>query len=146
MRLLLFIFLIIILLLGSLQFSGITELRELGLIRQVQQQLLEEHRERSTDQFNKSLEQDTLGKILHRAADIFTTSITLVSTRMSQGILAGARKAPVIVYARYLVENSSEEPLQAEKYMRFNYQQDQGWIYTGNATARDYYKNFFSID
>ena len=146
MRLLLVIFILSTLLLSILQFSGITDLKNPQLIRLTQSQLLEEYREKSADRFNRSIEKEPLGKILHRAADLFTTTLTLVSTRKSQPIYFKNRPARVIIHARFLVENSSEEPLEDERYMVFSLDLNDDWAYIGNTTRQDFYLNFLGID
>lgn len=147
MRFILFILLLLIsAALGTLQFSDFAQLRDPALIQQVQLQLLEEFREKSTDQFNQSLEKEPIGKILHRAADIFTTRVTLVDTSKSQRFRMGNPPGPIIVYARFLVENSSDEPLETERYLHFRHHPESGWTYYGLTTSREYYKNFLTID
>ena len=117
-----------------------------ALINQVHANLIEEFREKSADQFNKSLENESFGKILNRAAGIFTTNVTLVNTSKSRGLKLSPGPLKVVVHARFLVESSSEEPLETERYLNFSHMEDKSWIYTGRATRRDYYLNFLAID
>lgn len=145
MRFILLILLIIAIALSTLLFSGYTDIRNPQLVKAIQSQLLVEYREQSADKFNRSLEEESLGRIFNRAADIFTTSVTLISTRKSQKISLGTPTS-VIIHARFFVENSSEEPLEAESYLRFTLNQDHDWIFDGPASANDFYLNFLGLD
>jgi len=145
MRFILLILFLIIIAFGSLLLSGFTDIRNPQLIQALQSQLLVEYREKSADKFNQSLEEESLGRIFNRAADIFTTTVTLITTRKSQQISLGT-PTDVIIHARFFVENSSEEPLEDETYLRFNLNQNHDWIYTGPATANDFYLNFLGLD
>lgn len=145
MRFILLILLLIVIALSTLLFSGYTEIRNPQLVKALQSQLLVEYREQSADKFNRSLEEESLGRIFNRAADIFTTSITLISTQKSQQISLGT-PASVIIHARFFVENSSEEPLEAERYLRFTLTQNHDWLYAGPASVNDFYLNFLGLD
>ena len=146
MRILLFLFTLIIMALATLQFSSFTQLNDPELIKHVQSYLLDEYREKSADQFNQSLENDSFGKILNRAADIFTTRVTMLNTSKSRGLKLKPGPLKGVVHVRFLVENSSEEPLETERYMNFLRLEDKSWAYTGPTSRRDYYLNFLSID
>ena len=146
MRMILSLLVLVSLVLGILQFSGIDKLQNPQLIRQLQVHLQDEYRDQSAHRFNQSLEKDSLGKILHRAADLFTTSITLVDTRQSQSILQGGSPDSVIIFARFLVENSSEEPLEVSRYLRFKRVPQNSWIYQGDASVLDFYLKFLPVD
>lgn len=145
MRLISLLLFLSVLILSVLQFSSIAELQDIQLIQSLETQLLDEYREKSADKLNQSFESDSLGKILHRAADIFTTRITLVSTRKSQSLFPGNTPPVIIIYARFLVENTSEEPLQASRYLRFSPLPDGNWQYTGDSEATDFYLNYLKI-
>jgi len=146
MRLLVFLLTVAVLVLGTLQFSGLTELDDPALVRQVQAQLASEYREKSADNFNLSLENESLAKILHRAADLVTTNITLVSTQLSQGIIPGKGGTNVIVDASFLVENSSENPVKQQRYLKFTRFNTEGWQFTGYASGKNFYMNFLSLE
>ena len=146
MRLLLTLFILISLLLGVLQFSGIDKLENPHLIAQLRFHLLEEYREQSADRFNQSLEKESLGRIINRAADIFTTNIILVDTRQSQAISLNSSPDSVIIYVRFLVESSSEEPLEVSRYLKFRKIQGNNWVYQGDASVMDFYLKFLPVD
>ena len=146
MRLVLLLFILVSLVLGMLQFAGIDKLENPQLIHQLQIHLQDEYRDQSAQRFNQSLEKDSLGKILHRAADLFTTNITLVDTRQSQSVLQSGSPDSVIIFARFLVENSSEEPLEVSRYLRFKRVLDNSWVYQGDASTLDFYLKFLPVD
>lgn len=145
-RFLLFVFILLTVALATLQFSRIARLEDPALVQLIQDQLLDEFRELSADKFNQSLEKDSFGKILNRAADIFTTRITLLDTAQSRGIKLNPGSRNTVIYTRFLVENSSEEPIEVERYMRYSQLPDGTWEYMGLSDLTDYYINFLTID
>jgi len=146
MRILLLLITLIAISLATLQFSGITDLDDPKLIREVQSQLLEEYREQSASSFSESLKNDSLGKIINQAANLITTQVTLFSTQQSQSLFSDMVRNPVtIVHAQYLVENSSEEPLEDQSYLKFSKQNFNNWTYVGKSNATEFYLNFLSF-
>lgn len=143
MRALLTLFLLLsVVILSMLQFSSIAQLNDPRLISQLQTQLLEKHVEQSADNFNRSLSTETLGKILHRAADLITTRVTLLNTQKSHNLINPDTEKLTIVHARYLIENTSEEPLEETGYLAFSQDAENNWIYRGQSNAQDFYLNF----
>ncbi|MEJ2212602.1 MAG: hypothetical protein P8Y20_00690 [Gammaproteobacteria bacterium] len=131
--------------LATLEFTNIARLQNLSLINTLEKHLVEEYRSKTAKDFNQSLDSGSFGQILDRAADMVTTRVTLIATRKSQGINLNNGPVTVIIQARYLVENSSEEPLEKEQYLVFKSDNQQEWTYAGSATLEDFYLNFVRV-
>jgi hypothetical protein len=141
MRFLLFLFTLVIAVLAMLEFSPLTHLNNHYLLKSVDQQLVSEYRKKTSDDFNIALNRESLGQIINKVADMVTTRITLISSRKSSGIPVGRSKSKVIVHTRFLVENASEEPLEAERFMIFTSNDKVNWRYVGESNLPDFYLN-----
>ena len=141
MRFLLFLFTLIIAAFAALEFSPLTHLNNHYLLKSLDQQLVSEYRKKNSNDFNIALNNQSLGQIFNKVADIVTTRVTLISTRKSAGIPLGRKKNKVIVHTRFLVENASEEPLESERYMIFTSSDNTDWRYVGESNASDFYLN-----
>lgn len=131
---------------GMIEFGQYTRLGDATLIDALRHHLSSEYREKTADDFDRALSRESLGTILNRAADLITTRITLVATRQSSGVnLSGNSPGEVIVHARYLVENTSEEPFANERYLRFTRSETMPWQFAGDATRGDFYLNLMKI-
>ena len=146
MRILVFLLLLIASsALATLEFSNIARLQNLSLINTLQQHLVDQYRTKTAKDFNQSLDSGSFGQIIDRAADLVTTRVTLISARKSQGINLNNGPVTVIIQARYLVENSSEEPLENEQFLVFKSDNQQDWTFAGNAELEDFYLNFVRV-
>ena len=145
MRFLLFLFTLVIAALASLEFTSLTHLNNHYLLKSVEQQLVSEYRQKTSENLNMSLSNESLGQIFNKVADMVTTRVTLVSSRKSSGIPLGRKKNKVIVHTRFLVENASEEPLESERYMIFTSPDDINWRYVGESSTQDFYLNLVKI-
>jgi hypothetical protein len=145
MRFLLFLSTLAIVALAALEFSPLTHLNNHYLLKSVDQQLVTEYRNKTSNDFNIALNNESLGQIFNKVADMVTTRVTLVSSRKSSGIPVGRKKHKVIVHTRFLVENVSEEPLESERYMIFTSNDDVNWRYVGESSAQDFYLNLVKI-
>ncbi len=142
MRFLLFLFTLVIAALSVLEFTPLTHLNNHYLLKSLDQQLTNEYRKKTSNDFNIALDKHSLGQIFNKVADMVTTRVTLISTRKSAGIPLGRKKNKVIIHTRFLVENASEEPLEAERYMIFTSNDNTEWRYVGESNATDFYTNF----
>lgn len=146
MRILVFLILLIASsALATLEFTNVARLQNLSLINALELHLVEQYRSKTAKDFNQSLDSGSFGQILDRAADMVTTRVTLISARKSQGINLNNGPITVIIQSRYLVENSSEEPLESEQYLVFKSDNQQDWTYAGNAKMEDFYLNFVRV-
>ncbi len=146
MRILIFLLLLITSsALAMLEFTNVARLQNLSLINTLEQHLVEQYRSKTAKDFNQSLDSGSFGQILDKAADMVTTRVTLISARKSQGINLNNGPVTVIIQARYLVENSSEEPLESEQYLVFKSDDQQEWTYAGTASMEDFYLNFVRV-
>lgn len=132
--------------LATLQFSERYQLQDPQLASLIHSLLLEDYRDQSADQFSQSLENESLGRILHRAADVFTTRVMLLDTTVSRGLELQPGPREQIVHVRFLVQKSSEAPLQSTRYLRFSRSSDNQWLFTGSASAVDYWRKFLALD
>ncbi|NNJ91796.1 MAG: hypothetical protein HKP55_08985 [Gammaproteobacteria bacterium] len=145
MRFLLFLFTLVTAALATLEFTPLTHLNNHYLLKSVDQQLVSEYRDKTSNEFSITLNNESLGQIFNKVADMVTTRVTLVSSRKSSGIPLGRKKNKVIVHTRFLVENISEEPLESERYMIFTSNDDVNWRYVGESSAQDFYLNLVKI-
>jgi len=145
MRFLLFLSSLAIAALAALEFTPLTHLNNHYLLKSVDQQLVSEYRKKTSDDFNTALNNESLGKIFNKVADMVTTRVTLISSRKSSGIPFGRTKNKVIVHTRFLVENASEEPLESERYMIFTSNDNVNWRYVGESSMQDFYLNLVKV-
>lgn len=145
MRMLLFLSALVIAALAALEFTALTQLNNHYLLKTVDQQLVSEYRTKTSNDFNMALNNESLGQIINKVADMVTTRVTLISSRKSSGIPLGRKDNKVIVHTRFLVENASEEPLESERYMIFTSNDDINWRYGGESSARDFYLNLVKV-
>jgi len=145
MRFLLFLFTLVIAALAALEFTPLTHLSNHYLLKTVNEQLVSEYRKKTSGDFNNALQNESLGQIFNKVADMVTTRVTLVSSRKSSGIPLGRKKNKVIVHTRFLVENVSEEPLESERYMIFTSNDDVNWRYVGESSPQDFYLNLVTV-
>ena len=145
MRFILFLFSLAIVALATLEFSPLTHLNNHYLLKTVNHQLVSEYRKKTSSDFNIALDNESLGQIFNKVADMVTTRVTLVSSRKSSGIPLGRTKNKVIVHTRFLVENASEEPLESERYMIFTSNDDVNWRYVGESSMQDFYLNLVKV-
>lgn len=145
MRFLLFVSALIISALAILEFTPLTHLNNHYLLQSIDRQLVSEYRQKTSDDFDIALNKQALEQIINTVTDLVTTRVTLISTRKSSGIPVGRIKNKVIVHTRYLVQNASEEPLQAERYMIFTSNDDENWRYVGESNILDFYLNLVKV-
>ena len=146
MRTLLIVILsVAVLLLSLMQFTSLTRVDDFRLVKAIQSELASQYRKETAQNFNQSLDTESLGRIFNRMADLVTTQVTLITTSKSQGINLHSPTPRVIVKAHYVVENTSEEPLESSRYLKFSTDTAGEWVYDGTATESEFYLHLFSI-
>ncbi|MGD2117499.1 MAG: hypothetical protein PVG66_04010 [Chromatiales bacterium] len=143
-----FTFLLVILLAAfiGVEHFALRDLDNAELIHQTHEQILSDLRQQSMDSLNKSIENDSLGKIVSRAANVLTTDITLIGLKSSQSLLQQQQAPETIIQARFLVENSNEQASVQQRYLRFQQDAKQQWIFAGDTTIKDFYMNLLRND
>lgn len=141
--------LVLLLALGTvsyLHFSDIRQVKDPSLVKAVNQHLLETHREDLAQSFNRSLENESFGKILNRAADLIATSITIVTMEKSQLPVSSQLSPNIIVQVSYFVEKTSEPAEWHRDFLKFTLTGPDQWTYRHNSTEADYYLNFLGFE
>ncbi len=140
------IFILTAVLAGYLQFSGVRIIDNPALAQTVNEHLLEVHREDLANSLNQSLEKESFGNIISRAADLITTQITTVFLEKSQLLASQQGNANVIVHVVYFVEKTSGDPQRYEAWLKFTRTGDNQWAYRYNSTRVDFYLNYLGFE
>ena len=147
MRILLaFLLVISISAVGYLEFSSISDMDDLSLVGAVNEHLLEVNREQSAASFNQSLENESFGNILNRAADLLTTRVAIISMRKSEAIWARQSNRNVIVDVSYALEKTSSDTQQLQNYLLFTSVGPNQWVYRHNSSKTDFYLNYLGFN
>jgi hypothetical protein len=129
-----------------LHFSDIRQIKDPSLVKAVNEHLLETHREDLAQSFNRSLENESFGRILNRAADLIATSISIISMEKSQLPVSSQLNPNVIVQVSYFVAKTSEPAELQHVFLKFTLTGPGQWTYRHNSTEADYYLNFLGFE
>ncbi len=147
MRILLaIIFILALSVVSYLQFSDITKVKDATLVDAVTQHLIKSHRQNSAESFNQSLETESFGQILNRAADLLTTKVNIVQMKKSEALLGNPINRHVIIDVSYFLEQTSAEPDNRQAFLTFTAVGKERWIYRHNSTELDFYLNYLGFE
>lgn len=146
MRLLNFFLLLVLLTIVLFYNFGLTDIKDPQLASNLQQHLLKEQRKQSVKQLNHSFDNDSLGKIMSRAASVLTTDVTILNSRVSRPLFDSKTNTEVVVYCRYFAENSSDQTREQTKYLRFGRDLQGQWSFTRETDMTGFFRRFISID
>jgi len=120
---------------------GVDQIKDKAVVEEVSDILHAERRGQSLDSIAEALKHGALRSLWKNTEKLISDDLIILSIKGSRPLLLN--KEVMIVEVRYLIDDDKQADSDEHKrYFRFLHSIDKGWVFKGEATARDYWLNF----
>ncbi len=114
---------------------GVDQIEDKDVVEEVSDILHAERRGQSLDSIAEAVKHGALHSLWRNTEKLISDDLIILSIKGSRPLLLN--KEVMIVEVRYLIDGNEHK-----RYFRFLHSIDKGWVFKGEATARDYWLNF----